>query len=140
MYIFCKNDPEESEKMFQKMFSIFEELVKDMEMPYHVLEACSGDIGFNKVKMYDLEAWSPAQNRYIELGSCSIIHDFQSRRTNTRYKNNKTGKLEFCHTLNNTCLATPRFLALLLENHQTSDGRVKLPSKLVPYMGGKTEL
>jgi seryl-tRNA synthetase len=140
MYVFCKNDPEESEKMFQKMFSLFEGLVKDMEMPYHVLEACSGDIGFNKVKMYDLEAWSPAQNRYIELGSCSIIHDFQSRRTNTRYKNKETGKLEYCHTLNNTCLATPRFLALLLENHQTSDGKVKLPSKLVPYMGGKTEL
>ncbi len=140
MYIFCKNDPEESEKMFQKMFSLFEWLVKDMEMPYHVLEACSGDIGFNKVKMYDLEAWSPAQNRYIELGSCSIIHDFQSRRTNTRYKNKETGKLEFCHTLNNTCLATPRFLALLLENHQTSQGKVKLPSKLIPYMGGKTEL
>lgn len=140
MYIFCKNDPEESEKMFQKMFNLFEELVQDMQMPYHVLEACSWDIGFNKVKMYDLEAWSPAQNRYIELWSCSIIHDFQSRRTNTRYKNKETGKLEYCHTLNNTCLATPRFLALLLENHQTVDGKVKLPSKLIPYMGGKTEI
>ena len=140
MYIFCKNDPEESERMFQKMFSLFEELVKDMEMPYHVLEACSWDMGFNKVKMYDLEAWSPAQKRYIELWSCSVIHDFQARRTNTRYKNKSTWKLEFCHTLNNTCLATPRFLALLLENHQTKDGTVRLPEKLRPYMGGKTEI
>ncbi|MCV6599333.1 MAG: serine--tRNA ligase [Alphaproteobacteria bacterium] len=140
MYVFCKNDPKESQKMFELMFGLFESFVSEMEMPYHVLEACSGDVGFNKVKMHDLEAWSPAQNRYIELGSCSIIHDFQARRTKTRYKNQETGKIEYCHTLNNTCLATPRFLALFLENHQTAEGKVKLPEKLRPYMGGKEYL
>jgi len=139
MYVFCKNDPEESQKWYKKMLSLFEELVSDMEMPYHILAACTGDMGFNKIEMCDLEAWSPAQQRYIELGSCSVIHDFQARRTNTRYRT-KDGEVKYCHTLNNTCLATPRFLALFLENHQTKDGKVRLPEKIRPFLGGREYL
>jgi seryl-tRNA synthetase len=139
MYIFCKNDPEESAKMFQKMLDLFEGLVTDMELPYQIIEICTGDAGFNKVRQQDLEAWLPSQQRYVELGSCSSIHDFQTRRTKTRYRN-EDGEIEYCHTLNNTCLATPRFLAVFIENHQTADGKVRLPEKLRPYMGGKEYL
>jgi seryl-tRNA synthetase len=125
--------------MFFKMAKLFEELVTDMELPYHIIEVCTGDAGFNKVRQQDLEAWLPSQQRYVELGSCSAIHDFQARRTNTRYRN-KDGEIEYCHTLNNTCLATPRFLAVFIENHQTADGKVRLPEKLRPYMGNKEYL
>lgn len=136
MFIFCKNDPVESQQWFDKMMSFTQELARDMELPYQVLEVCTGDAGFNKVRQQDVEVWLPSQERYVEIGSCSIIHDFQARRTKTRYKN-KEGKTEYCHTLNNTCLATPRFLAMFLENHQTEDGKVRIPAKLRAYMGGK---
>lgn len=139
MFVFCKSDPAESEKWFFTMMGLFEELVKDMELPYHILEVCSGDVGFNKIRMQDLEAWLPSQQRYVELGSCSIIHEFQARRTKTRYKT-KDGEIKYCHTLNNTCLATPRFLAVFLENHQTKDGKVRLPEKIRPYLGNKEYL
>lgn len=136
MFIFCKNSEEESEKMFQKMLELFEGLASDMELPYQIIEICTGDGTFNKARQQDLEAWLPSQQRYVELGSCSSIHDFQARRTNTRYKT-KDGEIKYCHTLNNTCLATPRFLAVFLENHQTKDGKVRIPEKLRSYMGNK---
>ncbi len=135
MFIFCENSEEESHKWFDKMLGLFEEFIKDMELSYRILATCTADMGFNHAKMHDLEAWLPSQERYVELGSCSLIYDFQARRTNTRYKDEE-GKLHFCHTLNNTCLATPRFLAVFIENHQTKGGKVRLPEKIRPYMKG----
>ena len=84
--------------------------------------------------MYDLEAWTPSQNKYRETHSCSNLLDWQARRANIRYRENATGKVKYCYTLNNTGIATPRILAPLIENHQTKDGKVKIPTKLQPYM------
>ncbi|MHA1550201.1 MAG: serine--tRNA ligase [Alphaproteobacteria bacterium] len=131
-FVFCKKG--QSQEIFEKLLGILEETMLDLELPYQLLEACTGDMGFNKIKMTDVEAWVPTQEKYRELGSCSIIGDFQSRRTNTRYRDSQTGKLEFTHTLNNTGIATPRVLVPLMENHQTQDGDIRIPEKLRPYM------
>ncbi len=110
--------------------------MQDLELPYQLLETCSGDMGFNKIRMIDVEAWVPTQEKYRELGSCSMIGDFQSRRTNTRYRG-ADGKVYFAETLNNTGIATPRVLVPLIENHQMEDGKIKIPEKLQSYMNGK---
>ncbi|MBN1783815.1 MAG: serine--tRNA ligase [Alphaproteobacteria bacterium] len=133
-FVYCK--PEESQKYFDKLLTTLEEIMMDLELSYQLLEACTGDMGFNKMRMIDVEAWVPTQNKYRELGSCSMIGDFQARRTNTRYRANADGKVHYTHTLNNTGIATPRVLVPLLENHQTKDGDVKIPTKLQPYMHG----
>ena len=137
-FVFCKKD--QSKEMFEKLLGILEETMVDLELPYQLLEACTGDMGFNKVKLIDVEAWVPTQEKYRELGSCSMIYDFQSRRTNTRYRDSQTGKLEFTHTLNNTGIATPRVLVPLMENHQTQDGDIRIPEKLRPYMNNAKTL
>ena len=135
-FIFCK--PEQSEEMFNLLRDILCEVMEDLELPYHILSACTGDMGFNKIKMDDIEAWMPSEKKYRELGSCSMIGDFQARRTNTRYRD-KDG-VKFCATLNNTAIALPRALAVLIENHQNADGSVNVPKKLQPYMGGRTKI
>ena len=136
-FIFCR--PEESDAMHAELLAILEEVMIDLELPYHVLAVCTGDMGFNKVRQDDIEAWSPAEGKYRELGSCSSIGEFQARRTNTRYRA-KDGSVKFCATLNNTAIALPRALAMVLENHQNADGSVNVPAALVPLMDGRTKI
>ncbi|MDR2934222.1 MAG: serine--tRNA ligase [Rickettsiales bacterium] len=143
-FVICKNDIDESKKWHAILQKTMEDLCADMNIPYHVLEACTGDMGFNKIRMVDIEAWVPSQEKYREVGSDSMIGEFQSRRTNLRYRETATGKVKFCHTLNNTGIATPRFLVPFMENNQNADGSVNIPNALQPYMknlkkiGGKT--
>lgn len=136
-FVICKNDIKESEKWHQKLLQISEEVLQDLELPYQVLEVCTGDMGAPKYRQYDLEAWVPSQNCYRETHSCSNITDWQARRTNLRYRDNADGKVKFVHTLNNTGIATPRALVPFIENHQNADGSVNIPVKLQPYMGGR---
>lgn len=138
-FVICPNDPEESKKWHQKLLQTSEEIVEMLELPYRVIECCTGDMGTGKVKMFDIEAWVPSEEKYRETHSCSALHDWQARRTNTRYRD-KSGEVKFCHTLNNTAVATPRILVPFLENHQMADGRVKIPEALRPYMGGAESL
>ncbi len=135
-YVICKNDPEESEKWHKTLLDTSLEIVKELELPYRVVECCTGDMGTGKVKMFDVECWVPSEEKYRETHSCSALHSWQSRRTNTRYRDSE-GKVDFVHTLNNTAVATPRLLVSMLENHQQEDGSVRLPEVLRPYMGGK---
>lgn len=139
-FVICKNDIAESEKWHQKLLAISEEILQDLELPYQVLEVCTGDMGAPKYRQYDLEAWVPSQNCYRETHSCSNITDWQARRTNLRYRDNSDGKVKYAHTLNNTGIATPRALVPLMENHQNADGSVNIPAKLQPYLGGKTKI
>ena len=136
-FVICKNDIAESEKWHQKLLAISEEVLQDLELPYQVLEVCTGDMGAPKYRQYDLEAWVPTQHCYRETHSCSNITEWQARRTNLRYRDNADGKVRYVHTLNNTGVATPRILVPFLENHQQADGTVRIPEKLRPYMGGK---
>lgn len=139
-FVICKNDIAESEKWHQKLLAISEEVLQDLELPYQVLEVCTGDMGAPKYRQYDLEAWVPSQNCYRETHSCSNITEWQARRTNLRYRDNADGKVKFAHTLNNTGIATPRALVPFIENHQNADGTVNIPVKLQPYMGGKNKI
>ena len=136
-FVICKNDINESEYWHKKLLQISEEVLQDLELPYQVLEICTGDMGAPKYRQYDLEAWTPSQNCYRETHSCSNITEWQARRTNLRYRDNKDGKVKFAHTLNNTGIATPRILVPFIENHQQKDFSVRIPEKLQPYMGGK---
>ncbi len=134
-YIICKNDPAESEKWHKMLLETSEEIVQDLELPYRIVECCTGDMGAGKVRMYDVEAWVPSEQKYRETHSCSSLGDWQARRTGVRYRDNDN-KVQFVHTLNNTAIATPRILVPFLENHQQKDGTVRVPAKLQPYLGG----
>lgn len=138
-YVMCKNDPEESERWHQTLLEISESILVDLEVPYRVVECCTGDMGLGKYKMFDVESWVPSEKLYRETHSCSNLHDWQARRSDLRYRDG-AGKVRYCHTLNNTALATPRFLVPLLENHQQANGGVRLPARLQPYLGGRTFL
>ena len=137
-YIYCK--PEQSDEMHEHILNNLCEVMEDLELPYRVIANSTGDMGFNKVKMNDVEAWVPSENAYKEIGSCSSIGTFQARRTNTRYSENATGDVKFVATLNNTGIAVPRALVPVLENHQNADGSVNIPKKLQPLMGGRTKI
>ena len=137
-YIFCT--PEQSDEMHEHLLNNLCEVMEDLELPYRVVANSTGDMGFNKVKMNDVEAWFPSENAYRELGSCSSIGQFQARRTNTRYRENATGEVRFVATLNNTGIAVPRALVPVIENHQNADGSVNIPKKLQPLMGGRTKI
>ena len=138
-YVVCRNDPEESARWHAQLLATAEEIVRELELPYHVVECCTGDMGAGKVRMNDLETWVPSESRYRETHSCSSLGDWQARRANLRYRDAE-GKVRFCHTLNNTAVATPRLLVPLLENHQQPNGSVRIPPVLQRYMGGKTVL
>jgi len=135
--ILCKNDPEESKKMHEMLLKNAEEVLQDLKLPYRVVAVCTGDMGQGQYYKNDIETWMPSRDSYGETHSCSTFHEFQSRRLNMRYKD-KDGKIHFCHTLNNTCIASPRILIPILEIYQQKDGTVKIPEVLRPYMGGKT--
>jgi len=133
MIVIC--EPHESYQFFDEMVQISSEFFKSLDLPFRILEICSGDLGDLKAKQVDFEAWSPRQKKYFEVGSCSNLTDSQARRLNIRI--DKGGKLFFAHTLNNTVVASPRILISLIENNQTKNGKVKIPKVLIPYMQGK---
>lgn len=129
---------QDSEEELESLLTEAELILKLLKLPYRVVLLCSGDLGFSASKTYDIEVWMPSYKRYVEISSCSNFLDFQSRRANIKYKNNKTGKNEFVHTLNGSGLAVGRTLAAVLENYQTEDGSVIVPDVLKNYMN--TEL
>ena len=136
MIVVCK--PEESPMWFDKLWQNTVDLFRSMDIPVRTLECCSGDLADLKVKSFDVEAWSPRQKKYFEVGSCSNLGDAQARRLKIRV-NGKDGKY-FAHTLNNTVVAPPRMLIAFLENNLNADGSVNIPEVLRPYMGGKDKL
>jgi len=138
-FVICKNDDAESEKWHRALLTTSEQILQDLEIPYRVVECCTGDMGLGKYRMFDVESWVPSEGKYRETHSCSSLHDWQARRTDLRYRD-QSGKVRFCHTLNNTAAATPRLLVPFLENHQQSDGSIRLPAKLRPYLGNRTTL
>jgi len=136
MIVVC--NPEESPVWFEKLWQNTVDLFRSLDIPVRTLECCSGDLADLKVKSIDVEAWSPRQKKYFEVGSCSNLGDAQARRLKIRV-NAENGKY-FAHTLNNTVVAPPRMLIAFLENNLQEDGSVKIPKALQPYMGGKTEI
>ena len=133
MVVVCK--PEESPMWFDKLWQNTVDLFRSMDIPVRTLECCSGDLADLKVKSFDVEAWSPRQKKYFEVGSCSNLGDAQARRLKIRVKDSNNNKY-FAHTLNNTVVAPPRMLIAFLENNLQADGSVKIPEVLRPYMGG----
>ncbi len=134
MIVVCK--PEESKEWYEKLWKNTVDLFRSMDIPVRTLECCSGDLADLKVKSVDVEAWSPRQKKYFEVGSCSNLGDAQARRLKIRV-NGEDGKKYFAHTLNNTVAAPPRMLIALLENNLQEDGSVRIPEVLRPYMGGQ---
>ncbi len=137
MIVVCK--PEESPMWYEKLWQFSVELFQSLDIPVRQLECCSGDLADLKVKSCDIEAWSPRQQKYFEVCSCSNLGDAQARRLRIRYKD-ESGKTQLCHTLNNTCVAPPRMLIAFLENNLQADGTVVIPEVLRPYMGGTEKL
>jgi seryl-tRNA synthetase len=135
-YVVCEADDAQSAEWHATLLRLAEELLQAMEIPYQVIETSTGDMGLGKYRMNDIESWVPSLNKYRETHSCSTLHDWQARRANIRYRGSD-GKVRFAHTLNNTALASPRILVPLLENHQTADGRVRLPKALQELMGSE---
>ncbi|MBM6831729.1 serine--tRNA ligase [Faecalicoccus acidiformans] len=137
MIVVCK--PEESMEWFKKLYMNTVEFFRSLDIPVRTLECCSGDLADLKCKSVDVEAWSPRQKKYFEVGSCSNLTDAQARRLRIRVKD-ENGNKYFAHTLNNTCVAPPRMLIAFLENNLQEDGSVLIPEALQPYMGGKKKL
>ena len=137
MIVVCK--PEDSMKWYEQMWRYSVELFRSLEIPVRQLECCTGDLADLKVKSCDIEAWSPRQQKFFEVCSCSNLGDAQARRLRIRYKD-ESGKTQLAHTLNNTVVAPPRMLIAFLENHYQADGSVTIPEVLRPYMGGKALL
>ena len=135
-YVICEADDEVSAKWHGRLLELAEDMLRALEIPYQVIETSTGDMGLGKYRMNDIESWVPSLGKYRETHSCSTLHDWQARRANLRYRAGD-GKVRFAHTLNNTALASPRILVPLLENHQTEDGRVRLPKALQELMGGE---
>ena len=136
MIVIC--DPADSYDWYDKMLKLTVELFKEIGIPVRTLEICSGDLADLKAKSADVEAWSPRQKKYFEVGSCSNLTDAQARRLNIRAE--KDGKIYFVHTLNNTVVASPRALIALMENFQQKDGSIIVPTVLQPYMGGMKKI
>ncbi|NUQ18920.1 MAG: serine--tRNA ligase [Sphingomonas sp.] len=135
-YVVCEADESQSAEWHARLLGLAEELLEALEIPYQVIETSTGDMGLGKYRMNDIESWVPSLGKYRETHSCSTLHDWQARRANIRYRGGD-GKVRFAHTLNNTALASPRILVPLLENHQTAEGRVKLPKALQELMGSE---
>jgi seryl-tRNA synthetase len=135
-FIFCK--PEDSWKLHEELLANAESIYQKLGIPYRIVNICTGDIGTVAAKKYDIEAWMPVQKMFREVVSCSNCTDYQSRRLNVRYREKTGEKSEFVHTLNSTAIATQRTIVAIIENYQQSDGSLKVPKALVPYMG-KTE-
>jgi len=144
--VICKNDIEESKNWHKQMLGYSEELLQRLKLPYRVIQCCTGDIGVKNASMMDIETWMPSRQNpqdpdsgYAETHSASRLYEFQARRLNLRYKD-KQGKIQFCHTLNNTVVASPRILIPILENYQNADGSVTTPETLRPYLKGRERI
>jgi seryl-tRNA synthetase len=143
--VICENSVEASNKFHEEILANAEAVMAALELPYRVVNVCTGDLGRGQVKKYDIEAWMPSRKNYCETHSASKFYEFQARRMNLRYKDERraTGdghRTRFCHTLNNTVVASPRILIPILELYQNADGSVTIPKVLRPYMGGKEKI
>jgi seryl-tRNA synthetase len=138
--IVCENSIQESNKFHEEILANSEGIMQALELPYRVVVVCTGDLGRGQAKKYDIEAWMPSRKNYCETHSASKFYDFQARRLNLRYKDPKTKKNQFCHTLNNTVIASPRVLIPLMELYQNSDGSITIPKVLRPYMGTRERM
>ncbi|KKO53913.1 serine--tRNA ligase [Paenibacillus sp. DMB20] len=137
--VLCEADTEVSERLHQEITANAEELLQLLQLPYRIMAVCTGDMSQKTYKQYDIETWMPSRGAYGETHSSSNLLDFQARRSNIRYRD-KDGKLQYCHTLNNTAVASPRILIPLLENHQQEDGSITIPKALRPYLNGLERL
>jgi seryl-tRNA synthetase len=132
--IISTNDMSNSFTLHEELLKNSEEVLQDLKLPYRVLLMCTGDMGEPQVKKYDIETWMPGRNDYGETMSNSVMGDFQARRLKIRYRT-KDGTMQYCHTLNNTAIASPRILVALLENYQQQDGTIRIPDVLIPLVG-----
>lgn len=130
--------PESSYEEHESLTCQAEEILQLLELPYRVLNLCTGDLGFSAAKCYDLEVWAPGEKQWLEVSSCSNFEAFQARRGNIRYRRSADQKVDYVHTLNGSGLATPRLMVALLENHQREDGSISIPEPLQPYFGSAT--
>lgn len=137
--VLCEASHEQSVTLHEEITANVEVLLQELNLPYHVVVNCGGDLGLGQVKKYDIEVWSPTVGKYRETHSASYFHDFQTRRLNIRYKDEE-GKMRYVHSLNNTAVATPRILIQIIENYQNEDGSITIPEVLRPYMGGKEKI
>lgn len=133
------NDPETSEKLHAELVENAELILQAFGLPYRVVYVCTGDLGQGQLRKHDIETWMPSRNSYSETHSCSTFHEFQARRLQLRYKDSQNNKF-YCHTLNNTAIATPRVLIPIIENYQEKDGSITVPEALIPYMNGQTSI
>jgi seryl-tRNA synthetase len=129
----CEANHGESVKYHEELTANVEELLQALNLPYRVVVNCGGDLGLGQVKKYDIEVWQPSTGKYRETHSSSYFHDFQTRRLNIRYRD-ESGKIQYAHSLNNTAVATPRIVALILENYQEED-KILIPEVLKKYIG-----
>jgi seryl-tRNA synthetase len=134
--VLCEASHVESVRLHEELTANSEALLQELNIPYHVVVNCGGDLGLGQVKKYDIEAWMPSDGKYRETHSSSYFHDFQTRRLGIKYKDDD-GKLKFVHSLNNTALAMPRVICQIVENYQQADGSIKIPEALRKYMGGR---
>src|SRR5690606_21661432 len=132
--VLCEASHETSVALHEELTRNAEEFLAKLGLPYRVVVNCGGDLGLGQVKKYDIEAWMPSQETYRETHSSSYFHDFQTRRLNLRYRD-ADGSLKFAHSLNNTAVAMPRILSMIVENYQQEDGTIRVPEALVPYVG-----
>jgi seryl-tRNA synthetase len=137
--IVCRNDVEESKRWHEAILENAEAVLQKLNLPYRVVYVCTGDLGQGQTAKYDIETWMPSRKGYGETHSASRFYDFQARRLNMRYRD-EDGKVKFCHTLNNTVIASPRILIPVLENYQNADGSVTIPDALRPYVGGRERI
>lgn len=137
--IMCEADYDKQYALHDFLLNNAEEIMQELKIPYRVVKVCTGDMGVGQVRKHDIEAWMPSRGKYSETHSCSSFNDFQSRRSNIKYKDEK-GETKYCFTLNNTAIASPRILIPLLELYQNADGSVNIPDVLIPYMGGMTKI
>jgi seryl-tRNA synthetase len=128
--------PQDSYTALEELTQHAEVVLQKLNLPYRVVALCTGDLGFSSAKTYDLEVWLPGQQKYREISSCSNFEDFQARRMQARWRNPETGKPELLHTLNGSGLAVGRTLVAVIENYQDSQGRIHIPSVLIPYLDG----
>ena len=137
--VICRNDAAESAKFHAELLKNAEDFLQLLELPYRVVKVCTGDMGLGQVFKHDIECWMPSRKSFGETHSCSTFYEFQARRLNLRYRDEQ-GKMTFCHTLNNTHIASPRVLIPLLENNQEPDGSIRIPKALQPFMDGQTKI
>ncbi len=138
--VICKNSVEESNKFHEEILNNSEVVMRALEIPYRIVAVCTGDLGRGQAKKYDIEGWMPSRNNYCETHSASKFYEFQARRMNLRYKDAATKKNLFCHTLNNTVVASPRILIPIMELYQNADGSINVPKVLQPYLGGMEKI